>query len=76
MGYIYNAIIRKEVWNHCFTESNKLPTKFQKLKIKLISQYTLKGDHAISQTVAGISPWQPGFSPRSVHVGLMVNKVA
>jgi hypothetical protein len=28
------------------------------------------------QLVTGLSPWRPGFTPGSVHVGLMVDKVA
>jgi hypothetical protein len=27
-------------------------------------------------SVTCVSPWRPGFAPRSVHVGFVVNKVA
>ena len=30
----------------------------------------------LRRSVAGLSPWMPGFDPRSVHVGFVVDKVA
>jgi hypothetical protein len=30
----------------------------------------------LRRSVAGLSPWRPGFDPGSVHVGIVVDKVA
>jgi acyl-CoA thioesterase len=44
---------------------------------KILSQYMVTGGHVMAQVfVAGLSPWRPGFVPRSIHVGFVVDKVA